>query len=407
MNKILRSLTVLSCVMALFSACSDDRDNNPVLESPTTFKLNKPAYGDEVIDLAKAQSVDFTWSQPNYGGFPVAATYKIQVSLTDKYTTTLADAAKDESGATKADYIELGDSYTECKGNVLAKTLMEDAMRLSNPQWTEDNVPAEVTMYARVIAKATGAANEAVSNSVAFKVAPQYVELADATPATWYITGACIGDGAWNNSAAGLGTSVIPMFTKAGYEYDKTTGVGEFEYTGYFPEGGAFKIVQAIGDWDHGFCGTDGEWLRGYDGSDDKGNITLSQGAGYYRLTVNSTEARPTLKIEKLDITPTNYSTITLTGSHNGWPASGDALSPVETYAGAQNHLWTITQTFTDNAPAEGGCKFNIGNWDTNWGAPDFPFGTGTQNGANIVYKAGTYVVVFNDITGQYMFIEK
>jgi hypothetical protein len=40
-----------------------------------------------------------------------------------------------------------------------------------------------------------------------------------------------------------------------------------------------------------------------------------------------------------------------------------------------------------------------------NWGATEFPTGIGVQNGSNIPITAGTYVVVFNDITGGYNFI--
>jgi hypothetical protein len=46
------------------------------------------------------------------------------------------------------------------------------------------------------------------------------------------------------------------------------------------------------------------------------------------------------------------------------------------------------------------------GGWDFNWGAASFPYGQGTQNGANIPYKAGSYTVFLNDITGQFMYIE-
>ncbi len=43
--------------------------------------------------------------------------------------------------------------------------------------------------------------------------------------------------------------------------------------------------------------------------------------------------------------------------------------------------------------------------WDVNWGAADFPSGTGTQGGANIPIPADDYYkVTFNDITGEYSF---
>ncbi len=39
-----------------------------------------------------------------------------------------------------------------------------------------------------------------------------------------------------------------------------------------------------------------------------------------------------------------------------------------------------------------------------NWGATDFPEGTGTQDGPNIPVSAGVYAITFNDITGEYAF---
>jgi hypothetical protein len=50
-------------------------------------------------------------------------------------------------------------------------------------------------------------------------------------------------------------------------------------------------------------------------------------------------------------------------------------------------------------------CKFRVaGDWGTNWGAADFPTGTGTQDGSNIPAPVGTYYVTFNCSTGDYSF---
>jgi hypothetical protein len=63
----------------------------------------------------------------------------------------------------------------------------------------------------------------------------------------------------------------------------------------------------------------------------------------------------------------------------------------------------TIT-TATD--PATTGLKFRQDHdWGTNWGNANFPSGTGTQNGANIMTQAGTYDITFNRSNGTYTFI--
>ena len=55
---------------------------------------------------------------------------------------------------------------------------------------------------------------------------------------------------------------------------------------------------------------------------------------------------------------------------------------------------------------AKGEVKFRQNDaWDINWGATDFPTGTGVQNGPNIpIAAAGKYHVTFNKSTGAYSF---
>jgi hypothetical protein len=61
---------------------------------------------------------------------------------------------------------------------------------------------------------------------------------------------------------------------------------------------------------------------------------------------------------------------------------------------------WTITITLMN-----GEAKFRANNdWAINWGAREFPRGTGTQDGPNIPVPAGEYVITFNSETGEYFF---
>jgi starch-binding outer membrane protein SusE/F len=55
-----------------------------------------------------------------------------------------------------------------------------------------------------------------------------------------------------------------------------------------------------------------------------------------------------------------------------------------------------------------GGCKFRQDDaWAVNWGATDFPTGTGVQDGGNIpITVAGKYDIKFNKLTGAYSFTE-
>lgn len=56
----------------------------------------------------------------------------------------------------------------------------------------------------------------------------------------------------------------------------------------------------------------------------------------------------------------------------------------------------------------EGEAKFRANDdWATNWGSPDFPAGTGTQDGDNIIVpEGGIYQVSLNALTGEYSFTQ-
>ncbi|WP_445452341.1 T9SS type A sorting domain-containing protein [Flavobacterium sp. 25HG05S-40] len=63
-----------------------------------------------------------------------------------------------------------------------------------------------------------------------------------------------------------------------------------------------------------------------------------------------------------------------------------------------------VLTTATD--PATTGLKFRQDNdWAINWGNANWPSGTATLNGANIMTQAGTYDITFNRSNGTYTFI--
>ena len=123
------------------------------------------------------------------------------------------------------------------------------------------------------------------------------------------------------------------------------------------------------------------------------GNITVPS-AGYYTVTLNT--ATDQLTVVPADITPESYA-VGVAGTFNGWSYQAIDLCP------GSEHLWRAELTFNEDT----GLKFLIDGWSVNWGAGDFPSGMGVQNGADIPVKSGSYIVVFNDITGGYNFIKK
>lgn len=80
-----------------------------------------------------------------------------------------------------------------------------------------------------------------------------------------------------------------------------------------------------------------------------------------------------------------------------GWDADTDMAQDA-----TNPFIWTGTLELSD-----GEAKFRQDNdWAINWGAADFPSGSGTQDGPNIPVTAGEYEISVNTCTGAYSFDE-
>lgn len=206
------------------------------------------------------------------------------------------------------------------------------------------------------------------------------IETISATPETWYLVGGCIGDGTWDNAADKIGTSLFPL---------AFIGDKKIAYTGYFTTDG-FKLIKTPGSWDDQW----GQGIGGYVKNDGgSGNLSVAT-AGWYTVTLDY--ANDVLTIEPTSA-PTQTYEVGIAGGFNGW--SFQAMSKCTN----SDHLWKTDLTVDSDQKG----KFLIDGWTVNWGATDFPTGIGTQNGSDIPIAAGSYVVIFNDITGGYNFISK
>ena len=138
-------------------------------------------------------------------------------------------------------------------------------------------------------------------------------------------------------------------------------------------------------------------------GDKDAGNIKCEP-EGYYLVTVNTASNQCTIKSQ--DITPTVYDQICLAGDFNDW---GDANMTPANMSG-ENHVWVYTMTVEKDKIEE--VKFKIaGSWDTSWGYGSAngevnTCGKCTAGGSNIGVAEGTWVICFNDITGEFSMIK-
>lgn len=402
-NKLLLSAALI-CATGIFTACTDDNDSNPTLIQPKEFVLNIPAYVNETVDLEKTEALQLTWSQPKFTAenAPINATYEIQVSPTNSFTVSTAEADADEEGNLVADYAVIDKTSTTCFADLAAAEL--DKALIQVAKWTLDAVPTEQKAYIRVnafVLEGTTKLNAVASNVIEINVAPYYIELKDAAPIMWYLVGDNFGDGAWGDKP---GESSFPMFLQSGVTYDKVTGAGEIIYLNYFTTEN-WKIQPTDFNWNYGFMGTGNANEAVYrDGGDDTGNITCNP-AGYYLVTINT--GTNTCTIVPQDITPTVYEQICITGDFCDW--ADQNMTPVN--KSGENHVWCYTLTVEDDAVKQ--IKFKIpGSWDVDWGYGSengeiSVCGKGTSGGKNIGVPTGTWIIMLNDITGEFSIIAK
>ena len=386
---------MLLSMALVFTACEDDRDSNPTMKQPTGFTLNNPV--NALVDLAESTAIPFAWSQPDYGGWPAAVQYQLEVSPTNDWNYTVEEDEADESGMTVADYAILPTIYSSCSGNMSAVELAKALVAICG--WDETAVPEKQIVYVRATAMTAGA-DTIYSNVVSFEVNPYYIELADAPIELWYLVGEGIGSADWDNGAGSVATGgLVPMYPIMGNEYDARTGQGEIQYAGYFNAGQQFKLIQVPGDWNAQLNFTNvkdpGSFISDEDG--DNHNIGIVE-AGYYVIRLNT--ATSELVIEKFEGTPHVCTQMAMPGEYQGWDTSANLMNGMST--SVENHDWYLKKvTYPDTK-----LKFAAdGSWDVNWGSNTFPYGLGTQGGPDISVAAGTYDVFFNDILGTYNFI--
>jgi hypothetical protein len=392
MKKIFLSSLMLLSMALVFTACEDDRDSNPTLKQPTTFKLNEPV--NPMVDLALSTGIPMAWSQPDFGGWPAACEYQFEVSPTNEWTVSTDMAAADTTGTTVANYSVLRAVYASCSGDMNVEDLNKALNRIF--QWEEETVPEKQTVYVRCRAITAGA-EPVYSNVVSLEVNPYYVDLSAEVSdeiELWYLIGACIGDGSWGNDPANVGTALIPMYPV--YDTDGSVMPGEIQYVGYFPADQGFKLVKVPGDWAEQWGQGDAGYVKNDGGSSD---IKLSAD-GYYKIHLNT--ATDELTIEPYEGTVGVYTQIAMPGDYQGWSTADNLLNPMSTLDNVENHDWFLKSvTYEDT-----GLKFAADNdWAVNWGGNGFPHGQGTQDGPNINVVAGTYHVYFNDILGTYNFV--
>lgn len=338
---------------------SDYRQNSgydDINITPKDLVMNVPAYANEAVELKEVQGLWFSWRRPTNISSERFLTYALQLSASADFLTNIVQTRADNTEKLLFD----------------ASTLYENMGRWG----IADGETA--TLYARV------SCHNAVSEPISFSVRRSQVML---NPHPWYITGSPIGDGDFDIFISGLGKSNVPL----GVIDDNT-----FRFSGYFnTDGVGFYLFGFLGNWTPHVGST-------WNSIDDYSFVDVFSGMhfnepGNYSITLHYDGEDNYLFYSKLDDDLPVYSSMSIIGSFSNW--TDVDMTQVE----GVKHSWYITKTFTEDTEL----KFR-GNheWTYNWGAESFPYGQGVKDSNNIQVKAGTYAIFFNDITGDYLFLD-
>jgi hypothetical protein len=133
-----------------------------------------------------------------------------------------------------------------------------------------------------------------------------------------------------------------------------------------------------------------------YDADGNNHNLGISE-SGYYTFKVNTKTKK--IAVEKYEKAVKVYEQLCVAGTMNDW--SDSDMTPVFTLDGVENHIWSFVVKGGDHLKIK-----TAGSWDTNWGYRAGLQGSADGDG-NLVIPDGKYLLLFNDITGDYMLIEQ
>ena len=198
----------------------------------------------------------------------------------------------------------------------------------------------------------------------------------------WGLCGADFGNSPWGINGGSIGIDLQPLYPIQGYTYDNN-GYGLLVYTGYFKANDYFLISKAD---------------RSESINNDGGAYCVEED-GYYTVTLNTATREVT--ITPYDgATPATFSSMSLAGDFNYWLTDVTFMLPVNPRA-QENHDWYVTLSLTSNTTL----RFVHGIWLNYWSNVTFPYGIGYSYADNTPVPAGDYQVMFNDITGYYIFV--
>ena len=348
--------------LALAGLTSCEPDDSPKIQEPTEFILNTPPFADQLYQLQRGHTMEFTCSQPNYG-LTLAPTYALEVSLYNDFGASLPTP---EEGVETAPYSVVINPVDPVSAvmTIEDQALSDAILNMRGISEEKDYTPAVNTLYVRAIATLNGHATTTIISTNPTVVLTQVADYFsfEAEMPLLYTPGNSNG---WNQEAS---------MKLMGYQQDEATGEW-IKYRGLVYLNGEFKFTNQP-DWNginYGNAGADGKLST--DGG--AGNLTLPEtGEGLYFVDVD---------VKNLTYTLAFVSSLGVVGDFQGW----DAGAPAEMEHSDDYKTWTWTGDMAD-----GGYKFIINGpttqWAINYGGPADGL---TFDGPNLSSTSGSHTI--------------
>ncbi|MBQ3630830.1 MAG: hypothetical protein II949_06295 [Prevotella sp.] len=375
MKNILKSTLMALAGLLVFTACEEDRDSNPVLNTKgnVEFKLNTPEFAGLNVALGSTDFLTMTWSQPvlTTDNAPLGAAgtygmrYAVQVSKDGNFTKTFESALAEVTDAegnftgtpTGHDYTTLDAYFDECRAEMNADDLNSALNKLY--VWPAGTAMTATDAYLRVVAlwmKGDGSQQMlAKSNVVKVILIPsKWIDVMEKPAEESYLWVPGNGNG-WNHG-------VCPVLVSEDGE----------NYSGYAYMNGEFKFTP-VGDWSAEFNNGSFKDVSGNIdlGDGGGGNINFVGEPGMYYFTVNIVD-------KTINAVATTWSII---GGFNNW---GD---DVDMTYDTDNHCLTADVNFDTDTE----WKFRRDHdWAVNFGGT---FDALEQDGGNFTATAGAHTI--------------
>jgi len=347
------SLLLLMASAAFFTSCKKD-EVQAVLTPSGAVTLSSSA---TTLVLTQANGANtaasFTWDKAKFG-YPAGITYTLEFTKGGtNFATATSTSINMETALTK--------TYTVKDLN--SKLL--DIIPFGSAQQVQARIKADV-----------GSGVAPIYSNVISLTVTAYRDIINYTfPQALYIAGNYQG---WSPSTA---PKIVDKFASG------TTGSGYDGYINFTNATPEFKIVKGP-DWSFGDFGSSGGGVLTNGGS----NLTLSDGAGVYRLTASTSG---------MTWTATKITTWGIIGS----ATAGDWGSSTPMTFNAADGTWTLTTNLTGGAGKE--MKFRANNgWDINFGDNNPADNKPEYGGDNIKIAAdGNYTITLDiGIAGNYSY---